>query len=137
MDGFVGETPEGIGHRKYFCKMWRGLLDSLVFEKRPKANSNKKIIEAMYDLRCALAHGDFTQIENLSSRLKSVLGDFINPGRFDPTNVGMELGDFLKLAFDAIIKTDPELKRYDEIKIDLRQLAKENLEKCKSLETEE
>lgn len=137
MDGFIGETPEGIGHRTYFSKMWRGILDSLDFEKRPKANSNKKIVEAMYDLRCALAHGDFTQVENLSSRLKSVLGDFINPGKTDPTSVGIEIADFLKLAFDAITKTDPELKKYDEIKNSLRQKAKENFEKYKSTEAQE
>lgn len=103
MDGIIGEAPSGVGHRKYFIKMWIGILNSLNYTKHPNANSNKKIINGMYDLRCELAHGTNRTIEELVKKLKISLGDSFNPGSYDYKSLGYVLSEFLKNIFSEII----------------------------------
>lgn len=103
LDGMIGEPPKGVGHRKFFEQMWRKILNDLNIEKSPRANSNNKIVAAIYDLRCELAHGTNHTVHIKVRRLKTVLGDNFNPGLFDSKSLGFSLNIFLNKVFTGII----------------------------------
>ena len=103
MDGFIGEAPRGVGHRKFFVQIWRKILDNSNLNKHPAANSNKKIVDAIYDLRCELAHGTNSSVNQRVEKLKKMLGDNYNKGSYDAKSLGFSLNLFLKYVFNSII----------------------------------
>lgn len=93
MSGLIGESPKGIGYRNFFEQMWRKILDDLKVAKHPKANSNNKIVSAIYDLRCE--YGTNHTVHKKVMRLKKIGDDYI-PGVFDPKSLGFSVNFFLK-----------------------------------------
>lgn len=66
------------------------------------------ILNSLYGLRNALAHGDFRSIAGILESVKKALGDTFNPGAFDSMSVAFQLNIFCQIVFDHL-SANPEL----------------------------
>lgn len=87
-----------------FKRGWRVLLSGSKYTRRQK----NEILDSLYGLRNALAHGDFRSISGVLVSVKEALGDNLNPGSFDTMSVAFQLNAFCQDVFDHL-SAHPEL----------------------------